>query len=236
MISSSVGKIDTKSKSEQRERVRKQIRADVPVFFGFDQLDNLKLLKSKGEPYLYVDHAYFDRGYERGNFRAVYCNIHQTQEFDLPDDRRKRFGVKVREWQEWPNGKIVFIPSPKNPTAYHDEPSWNDEAIDLLVKTTQREIYVKSQKTKGLGDSIHKAWALVSHCSVAAVEAACFGIPVVTSRHNPAAPISVDLEHIESPIRPNRDKWVNTLTYSQFTLQELSDGSAWQIIKEMNRL
>ena len=132
MISSSVGKIDTKSKSEQRERVRKQIRADVPVFFGFDQLDNLKLLKAKGEPYLYVDHAYFDRGYERGNFRAVYCNIHQTQEFDLPDDRRKRFGVKLRDWQEWHNGKIVFIPSPKNPTDYHDEPSWNDEAIDLL--------------------------------------------------------------------------------------------------------
>jgi hypothetical protein len=228
--------VEIKNKSTQRENVRKQVRSPIPVLFGFDQLETLKWMKAHSEPFLFIDHAYFDRGYERGNFRAIYNTIHQTNEYDLPDDRRKRFGVKLKDWQEWPDGRIVFIPSPANPSVYHKEPKWNDDAIDLLVKKTVREIYVKSQKTKGLGDSIHKAWALVSHCSVAAVEAACHGIPVVTSRHNPAAPISVDLEHIESPIRPNRDKWVNTLTYSQFTLQELSDGSAWQIIKEMNRL
>jgi hypothetical protein len=224
------------SKSPQREAVRKQIKAPIRVFFGFDELDDIKQLKARNEPFLFVDHAYFDRGYERGNFRVALNNIHQTKVYDYPDDRRKKFGVKVRDWKVYPEGRILFIPSPPNPMTFHKEPKWNDEAIDQLVRNTKREIHVKSQKTKGLGEFLDHCFCLVSHCSVAAVEAACHGIPVAVSEHNPARSVGVDLSQIESPIYPDRTQWVNTLTYSQFSIDEFKDGSAWQIVKEMNNL
>jgi hypothetical protein len=221
-------------KSQQRESIRKQIKAPIPVFFGFDELEAIKRLQQRAEPFLYVDHAYFDRGYERGNFRAALSTIHQTHVYDLPDDRRKKFGVKLAPWRE--GNRIVFIPGPKNPLAFHDDSGWNDKAIDRLVELTDREIYVKDQKTKGLGDSIHKCWALVSHSSVAAVEAAMAGVPVICPPTSPAWPVGAPLERIESPVRPDRDAWVNTLTYSQFSLDELRSGFAWETIKELNGL
>lgn len=228
--------MNKRTKSGQREDVRKQLKAPIRTFFGYDEIDEIEKCRKSGEPFLYIDHAYFDRGYERGNFRVIYNTIHQTQVFDYPDNRRKQFGVKLRDWQDNVDGRIVFIPSPKNPMKFHRDETWNNDAIDLLVSKTSREIYVKDAKTKGLGESIKKCFALVSHCSVASVEAACHGIPVVCSEVSPAYLIGVGLNDIEAPQRPDRDKWANTLTYSQFTFAELRNGFAWQIVKEMNNL
>jgi hypothetical protein len=225
-----------RTKSVQRESIRSQIQAPIRSFFGFDEIDEIEQFRETGEPFLYIDHAYFNRGYEHGNFRLIYNTIHQTKVFDYPDDRRKKFSVKLRDWQEFTDGRIVFIPSPKNPMAFHKDETWNNDAIDILVSKTDRDIYVKEIKTKGLGDSIKKCFALVSHCSVAAVEAACHGVPVVCPEVSPAYHVGVGLNDIEAPQRPDRNKWVNTLTYSQFTLEELRSGYAWDIIKEMNNL
>lgn len=221
--------------NSQREALRRQIKCDVRVFFGYDQKDEIQQCRKKGEPFLYVDHAYFDRGYHRGNFRAIYNTIHRTNELDLPNDRRQKFGVKVREWRDW-GDFVLLIPAPANPLWFHNEPRWNEEVIERLVKATKREIRVKSGKTNGLGDSIKNCFALVTHTSVAGVEAACEGVRVCGPKTSPAYPVSVEIEQIDNAIQPNRDRWVNTLTYSQFSMDELRDGSAWQIIKETERL
>ena len=219
----------------QRESIRKQIRCDVPVFFGYDEKDEIADAKKKGQPFLYVDHAYFHRGYQTGNFRALYSTIHRTNILDLPDDRREMFHVKLREWQEG-GDFVLFIPAPPNPLWFHRENKWNEDALDLLCKSTKREVRVKPSKTNGLGDSIKQCFALATHSSVAGVEAACAGIKVCGPKTSPAYPIGVELHEVDKAITPNRDAWVNTLTYSQFTTAELKDGSAWQIIKETERL
>ena len=60
---------------------------------------------------------------------------------------------------------------------------------------------------------------------MAAVEAACLGIPVFCHEQGPAKPIALtDLSKIESPVRPDRTPWLNTLSYFQFTEQELRQG------------
>jgi hypothetical protein len=221
--------------SPQRLAILKQIKAPIRVFFGYDEKEEIEACRKRDEPFLYGDHAYFDRGYERGNFRLIYNTIHQTRELDLPSDRRELFKIKISDWRE--TGKrIVFIPAPPNPLWFHKDLKWNDDYLHKLRQVTDREIFVKSEKTKGLGDSINKCYALVSHSSVAAVEAALSGVPVICPDTCPAYPIGNDLTQINALQTPNRDKWVNTLTYSQFKLEELKNGTAWQIIKEMNNL
>jgi hypothetical protein len=71
---------------------------------------------------------------------------------------------------------------------------------------------------------------------VAGVEAACLGFPVFGPETSPAYPVSGSLDDIENPVRPDREPWLRTLAYSQFTTAEIANGTAWQIIKETERL
>lgn len=220
--------------SPQREAVRKQLKAPIRTFMGYDEKDEIEACRKRGEPFLYIDHAYFDRGYERGNFRVIYNTIHQTDELDYPNDRRKLFGVTLKDWQQ--GEKILFIPAPPNPLWFHDDNEWNNQAIDKLVALTDREIIVKHNKTKGLQEALNNCYAVVSHSSVAGVEAVVNGVPCACPATCPAWPVGVPLDNIEQLARPDRDKWVNTLTYSQFTLAEFKSGFAWDTIKDMHTL
>lgn len=220
----------------RREFIRSAMQKHCPFkcFFGFEEIEELIKLKKKGDPFLYGDHAYFSRGYEKGNFRYTYNNIHQTKLLDVDGERRKIYPVTPKEWKQ--GDKILFIPAPKNPLSYHKELKWNEETLERLVKLTNRTIDIKKNKTNGLGNSIHNCWAIVSHSSVASVEAAIQGIRVVGPKTSPANQIGVSLDQIENPIEPDREQWINTLTYSQFNISEIQNGTAWQIIKETENL
>lgn len=204
------------------------------VFFGFDELEELKATRERGDPYLFMDHAYFHRGYRQdGYFRAIYNGIHQTHVLDVPGDRLKTFRVKRYDWKEG-REHVVFIPAPKNIEKLFGP--WNETALQRIAAATDRPIKIKAKTDGGLGDFLHKCWGLVTHSSVAGVEAACMGFPVFGPETSPAFPISASIDDIETPIRPDRDPWLKTLAYSQFTTQEIFSGSAWRIIKEVHGL
>jgi len=209
-------------------------KAPIRVFFGYDFKDELLRMKQANEPFLYLDHAYFDRGYDKLNFRAIYSGIHQTNILNVDDNRRKKFNIKLKDWKN--GSKILLIPAAKNPLDYHNEQGWNEKVVKELMGLTKREILVKAKKTNGLGDALNDVYCLVSHTSVAAVESVINGVPVAVSVHNPAYQVGTDVSKVNNPVTPDRENWLNSLSYSQFTLEELKSGTAWQIIKEVNRL
>lgn len=215
-------------------RLAMQKRCRFPVFFGFDDLDELKRIRKSGEPWVFIDHAYFHRGYRNNaNFRVIYKGFHQTKVLDVPNDRLKAFKVKQYDWK---NGRdhVVFIPAPKNIEAIYGP--WNEKTLERLCQITDRQIKVKSKSDGSLSDSLDKSWGLVTHSSVAGVEAACLGFPVFGPETSPAYPVSATIEDIDSPVRPDREPWLRTLAYSQFTTEEIANGRAWGIIKELNGL
>lgn len=217
-----------------RDKIRRNLTAPIKTFFGYDELEELKLYRDNKEPFLYIDHAYFDRGYDKANFRVIFSSIHQNHVFDVPSDRRKKFKVRLKPWRQ--GEEIIFIPAPANPLWFHQQTNWNEEAIDKLVSITNRKIVIKADKKQPLLGTLNNCWALVTHSSVAGVEAVINGIPVVCDKSCPAHAVGVDLDNIEYPEIPDREQWLNTLTYSQFTLQEMQSGAAWSIIKEMHSL
>jgi hypothetical protein len=76
-----------------------------------------------------------------------------------------------------------------------------------------------------------RAHALVTHGSIAAVEAAILGFPVFVDLSSAAALVGcTDLAQIENPVRPPREKWLHNLAYSQFTEKELCDGTLWRLL------
>ena len=215
-----------------REEIAKlaQGHCPYPTFCGFDRIDEIQKLRKAGEPYLFLDHAYFVRGHG-GNYRMVLNGIHQTKLWDVPNDRRHLFKHLVRPWKQ--NGDLVIvIPAPKNiQTLYRDD--WNSEIARILAPS-HREIKVKAKDDGDLGKMLRQAWCLVSHSSVAAVEAAVYGVPVFGPKSSPANQVGADHMDIERPVFPDREQWLNTLTYSQFTKQEIASGKAWGIVKELN--
>jgi hypothetical protein len=77
-------------------------------------------------------------------------------------------------------------------------------------------------------DSAH---CLVTHGSIAAVEAAVMGWPVFVDASAAAALVgSTDFANIESPLYPERERWLWSLSYCQFNEKELCDGTLWRLM------
>lgn len=209
-----------------------QAHCPVRVFFGFDEFDELIRHKKEKIPFLYGDHAYFNRGYDSFNFRWILNDIHLTRLLDVSAPR-----FRLPHAAHWRRGEnIIFIPGAKNPLSFHKQYEWNDTTLAILART-KRSVVVKAKKDGKLGDYLKHAWCLVSHSSVAGVEAALSGVSVFGPATSPAYPVSnPNLADLENPLCPDREPWLRSLTYAQFHLEEVKNGLAWEIINEHQHL
>jgi hypothetical protein len=68
------------------------------------------------------------------------------------------------------------------------------------------------------------------------VEAIQYGIPAFGLAPTAADPVcSNDLSQIENPRMPNEEvvyRWLCSIAYSQFSLDEILTGQAWQMVLE----
>jgi hypothetical protein len=150
---------------------------------------------------------------------------------DVPNDRWKRLGIELRPWQR--GGRHIIVAMPTQPySALHGTERWTDETVEALNKLTDRPIIIRSKESKRpLWDDLKGAHCLVTHGSNAANEAVIMGCPVFVDRSCAASLVgSTDIAKIETPIYPDRQPWLNSLGYSQFTEDELIDGTMWRLI------
>lgn len=192
------------------------------AFFGFDSgyLDKMLQCWREEKPFIHLDHAYFQRGYDKGNFRVNLSHFHQTRILDAPDDRLKALGVGVEPWRK---GREVLVIAPSRRICEAlGVVHWAKDTANKLRKWTDRPIRIK-EKGPGLLGELKDCHAVVSLSSVAEVEAAKHGVPVFVTKDSPAAPIAeLDFSKIETPVYPDRDKWLASLAYSQYHVSEMS--------------
>jgi hypothetical protein len=110
---------------------------------------------------------------------------------------------------------------------------WSFRVAEDLKRYTKRRIVVRDKESKKpLIEELCGAHALVTHGSIAAVEAVVMGCPVFVDRSSAAALMGLcDLERIESPLYPQRERWLQALAYSQFNEAELCDGTLWRLLE-----
>jgi hypothetical protein len=128
-----------------------------------------------------------------------------------------------------------------------DGGTWENAVIKEIAKHTDREIVYRPKPTwrgsqplpgaryaidEPLEKSFADAFATVSHHSNASCDSAIAGIPAFVM-DGIAKPMALqDLSKIETPYRPgDREQWLNDAAYCQFSLAELSDGTAWTHLK-----
>ena len=211
---------------------------------------NISTVKGYPKPFIFTDMPYFNRwmGNNRDtcHWRVIPNHVHATHDLKdrFPDDRFKQLGITVRDWRTT-GDHILVCPSSPAMERYYGDVNWLEGTVQLLKQHTDRPIRVR-HKPRANGTSgpraavipfeedCKNAWAVVTLASIAAVEAACLGIPVFTHEQAPGSIFgNNDLANIESPTTYNyglRTLWLNTLAYYQYTEAEIAAGLYREII------
>jgi hypothetical protein len=192
-----------------------------------------------GRQWIYWDRGYWDRvfatwlprGSNGGRYRW-HLNSFQLQKLrDVPADRYEACKPPVQEWKK--GGRHIVIAAPTRTYAkFHQCESWIADTIDALARNTDRQLVIRDKETKRpLQSDLDGAHCLVTHASIAAVEAVILGCPVFVHADSAAALVGqTDLSKIEKPVYPDRQPWLNSLSYSQFNETELTDGTLWRLL------
>lgn len=207
------------------------------------------------------DFYFIETGY-LGNYRCdnnqtgrkIYHRIEknsmqQSRIMDVPDDRWRELCsfnplLNYNGWKK-PGSKILLIMSTEKPFEYYGttKDQWVNSTIATLRQHSDREIVVREKAGRGerTNDTIYDALdkdihAVVTYNSIAAVEAIQYGIPAFCTAPTAASAVSTgDFSQIENPRKPNEDiiyKWLSSVAYGQFSLNEILTGQAWKLVQE----
>jgi len=190
--------------------------------------------------------AYWDRGYARRvfatwlpraasvetSFYRVHLNSFQMQSIrNVPDDRWAALRTDVMPWQK--NGGHIVVAAPtKSYSRFHETRDWIADTIDALARVTDRQLVIRDKESKrSLQSDLDGAHCLVTHGSIAAVESVILGCPVFVHPDSAAALVGrTDMNMVEKPVYPDRQPWLNALSYAQFNEAELVDGTLWRML------
>ena len=212
--------------------------------------------RAKGEDYYFIETGYL------GNYRCdnnrtgrkIYHRIvknamQHDSIMDVPGDRWNQLvqfnpNLEYKGWRRT-GSKILVVLSTEKPFHYYgeDRDKWVKKVKATLKKHTDREIVFRTKASRGerTNDTIYDAldddvYALVTYNSIAAVEAIQYGIPAFALAPTAADPVgNKDLKMIENPYMPDEElvrKWLHSIAYSQFSLDEIITGDAWRMVLE----
>ena len=207
--------------------------------------------------FYYIDTGYVGNFPSEGN-RSGKKVWHRVVKNNLQHDKIKkvsadRWNNLIKQdprlsWTGWKNFNqkiLLVLPNPKACRYYGiDCDQWINETTEQ-IKTYSNlpiEIRVKgSRSERNHGYSIYSAfdsgvYATVSFNSIASLESVLYGIPSFVSVPCAASPLaSTDLSQLKNPYKPTLETIVaqcHNIAYGQFTVDEITDGTAWKIITE----
>ena len=228
---------------------------DQPVAFrGMTGRKIVKTCENQGREFYYIDTGYLGNREKRKIWHRVVRNgmQHSKVVWDLPEDRWKN--IRLMNWKYnmmWPgwkkNGKAILVVTPsEKPCKYYGitRDAWVKETIDEIKKHTDRPIIVRDKGLRrervGNGSLYNQLdedhiFALVTYNSIAATEAVGYGVPAFTSAPGAADMLcEKDFTKIETPLYEDDEKvrkWQHWLAYCQFRVEEMSNGTALDIIE-----
>jgi len=203
--------------------------------------------------FVFVDHAYFLKGYDHPNWMRVVKNRHTfgTKLTQRPGDRFDQyFAAKYRldQWRGTADGPILVLPPTNAISWLFNAHTWEDNILRDIRKYTDHPIKVRDKpedpivdargnllrmdkhpsKDVPLSEDIKNARAVVVYNSNSAIECVRMGVPVICHENCAAYPISFNLSDLKTceafAIEPNRQQLFNDLAYSQSTREEMSRG------------
>lgn len=229
--------------------------SEIAVFYGLAEgLRRIFEDYRRERKALYIDLGYWGRRKRTrwdGYHKISLNSRHPTAYFQArphPVDRFAEFAVPVLPWRERGHHIVVAGMSAKAAAAEGLRPEqWERATIASLRKITRRPIVyrpkpnwrdarpipgVAFEKDIDIADSIRGAHALVTHHSNCAIDALLGGIPVFCPFGAASVLAEPELANIERPRMPaGREQWAADLAYCQYSLEEMTSGYAWRMLR-----
>jgi hypothetical protein len=190
-------------------------------------LELLQAARAARAPYVFFDRAYFGGG-PGSEWLRVVPGAYQKH---WVDRWPARFPVALEPWRT-AGGHILLVP-PANDAikALFGLKDWQDQTLARLRACTDRPVMVSVKPDpRPLAERLRDCWCVVTWTSNVAVEAICAGVPAIVGPESAAAPVAGRLDDLENainqPPRPEREQWAASLTWGQFTLDEIRNGEA----------
>ena len=206
---------------------------------GNEQLLTEKI--DKKYPFWFIDSGYtnFLESNKKWH-RLVRNHIHHDQMFEAPVDRLANFASFPQPWRESGEKILIIEPGPFAASIFHvDLKTWKYDVERELKKYTDKKIVFREKAEKKIRTSLVEElrnedyYCVVNINSNAATEAIWSGIPVITLDRHITTPVSRSkLSDINNLARPHLARWLCAVSYSQFTKEELYDGTAIKIVRK----
>jgi hypothetical protein len=173
------------------------------------------------------------------------------------DARGRSLGLRCDPWKSHGHEIIVCLQR-QDSQQWHGMPdprSWAQDIVSQLEKYTDRPIRIRCHPRQRIDfgvlsqfpqaipntyddfdfeSSIDHAWAVVNWNSGPGTQATILGVPAFVSPRSIAAPVAnIDLSLIETPARPDRTQWLNDLAHTEYFIEEIQQGLAWNYISHL---
>jgi len=212
----------------------------------------IKLCWKTNYSFFAIDTGYFGNNKNKIWHRITYNALQNINTLiKLPTDR---FEIQLKKtfteiYKPFTPGRKILIcpPSDKVMSLFGqgNAKEWTNRVVRQLVTLTDRPIEIRlkpirrdristSTIQQALSDDVH---CLITYNSIAATEALMEGKPAITLGPNAAQLIcETNLLNIETPKIPSRSQvymFLMHLSYSQFSQEEMNNGTAWRILQDM---
>ena len=216
-------------------------------------MDNEQLLKERmtnQQPFWFVDTGYTNFLIKHKTWHRLVANhVHARVDTaaGYPADRLHLLPSWPRAWNRQGNRILVVENSDNHYQLFgHSLAAWRDGIRDALrpwcdQNPHYRVEYRAKDPDKKNRVSVHqylseapKSWyCVITDCSAAAIEAIWLGIPVITlKQHITQSVARTSIEHIGDLYRGPIGNWLCALTYNQFTMDEIRDGTAVKLLEK----
>lgn len=204
--------------------------------------ENLLLNKIKyNQPFWFIDSGYTNFIETSKKWHRLEKNhMHYGTLFDAPVDRLGMFKTFPQQWRT--GGDIILVVEPGSFAANIfgvDLTTWKYSVEAELRKYTDKKIVFREKFPKKVRPNLYKElknndyYCVVNINSNAATESIWAGVPVITLDKHISNPVSANkLADINNLQRPNLSAWLCMLSYSQFTYEELMNGTAVNLVKK----
>jgi hypothetical protein len=212
----------------------------------------LKKAKDDNRQFYYIDTGYMGNNRKTKLYhRIVENNVQNTGAIiERPIDRLNKIKYRAPKARIKGGENILVVPPSGKAMKFYDQDidEWLEKTINGIKERTDRNIVVRKKPVRHervvrvnhkwdltIHEAFNDAWCIVTHNSIAAVEAIMYGKPAIALAPNNAA-ISIcdtSLDSIETPFRPNKEEimaFAAHLSYCQFTFDEMQSGYAWKIL------
>lgn len=174
--------------------------------------------------------------YHRISIGNYHCGEY-IMDLNRPSDRYEKHNIEIQPWRKNEDGFILVAETSKfNMAVFGLDYDEQVRGVPNLIREhTDREIVMRDRKQRWeepFSSQVEGAWAVVTWSSNCAVEALIKGVPVFLRARCASSPMCLtDLSRLENPFYPeNREQWLKNLSYQQFSVAEIIDGTAFEII------